>query len=345
MKDLSAQDPRLRELERWIAEDLGFDHATIAPASSDASFRRYFRLMRGGESFIAMDAPPARENVGPYLRIAALLAGIGLNVPRVLACDADRGFVLLSDLGSRLYLAEFADPGRAPSLIRDALAALLRMQTAGTALAAARLPPYDREVLMGEMRLFPEWFLGKHLQVEIDAAARAMLDRLFGALVRNAIEQPHTLVHRDYHSRNLMVTAEDNPGILDFQDALYGPVTYDLVSLLKDCYIVWPRAQVHDWALGHRDRLRDHGFALPHADASFLRWFDLMGMQRHLKVLGIFCRLHYRDGKGQYLLDLPRVLDYVRETAGAYPEAAEFAGYLAGRVEPAFGAAQGRVSG
>ncbi len=218
------------------------------------------------------------------------------------------------------------------------------MQTAGAALAAAGLPAYDREALLREMRLFPEWFLGKHLQVDVDAAARAMLERLYGELVRNAIEQPQTFVHRDYHSRNLMVTAEDNPGILDFQDALYGPVTYDLVSLLKDCYIVWPRAQVHDWALGHRDRLRDCGVALPGDDAGFLRWFDLMGLQRHLKVLGIFCRLYYRDGKGQYLLDLPRVLDYVRETAGAYGEAAEFADYLATRVEPAFRAAQGRVS-
>jgi N-acetylmuramate 1-kinase len=343
MNDSGAQDPRLSELKRWIAADLGFDRATVAPASADASFRRYFRIVRDGESFIAMDAPPARESVGPYLRVAALLAGIGLNVPRVLACDADRGLVLLSDLGSRQYLAELADPRRAPSLYGDALTALLRMQTAGGARAAACLPRYDRDALLGEMRLFPEWFLGRHLRVEIDAPARAMLDRLFEELVRNATEQPYTLVHRDYHSRNLMLTTADNPGILDFQDALYGPITYDLVSLLKDCYVTWPRAQVHDWALGFRDRLRERGCALPAGDSAFLRWFDLMGMQRHLKVLGIFCRLYYRDGKAPYLLDLPRVLHYVRETAGEYPEVAEFAEYLATRVESAFVAAQGRV--
>ena len=334
MTDANAHDPRLRELERWIREDLGFGDARIAPASADASFRRYFRVQRAGLSYIAMDAPPDKEALGPYLQVAALLAGIGLNVPRVLARDAERGFVLVTDLGSRQYLPELAEPGRVERLYEDALEALLRMQTAGRALAAESLPRYDRALLVREMELLPQWFLERHLQIEADAPTRAMLERLFDALAAAAAEQPFTFVHRDYHSRNLMVTEQHNPGILDFQDAVYGPLTYDLVSLLKDCYIVWPRRRVSDWALGYRDRARERGFALPAGDAGFLRWFDLMGVQRHVKVLGIFCRLFYRDGKAQYLADLPRVLDYVREVAAAYPETAEFAEFLSARVAP-----------
>jgi aminoglycoside/choline kinase family phosphotransferase len=345
MNDSSAQDPRLAEIERWIARDLGFGSAPLVPASSDASFRRYFRVPHGGESCIVMDAPPAKEDVRPFLRVAALLAEWGLNVPRVLACDVDRGWVLLTDLGSRQYLPELADPLRAPALYADALGALLRMQVAGRAPAAEGLPCYDRDALLREMALFPQWFLGTHLGLDIDGPTRAMLDRLFDTLVGNALEQPTTFVHRDYHSRNLMVAAVDNPGILDFQDAVQGPVTYDLVSLLKDCYVVLPRERVRDWALAHRDRLRAEGFPVPADDAAFLRAFDLMGLQRHLKVLGIFCRLHYRDAKAQYLRDLPRVLAYVREVADAYPETADFAEFLGARVANAFDAAQRRAIG
>ena len=345
MSECSAQDPRLAEIERWIAGDLGFGSTALVPASSDASFRRYFRLLRDDDSFIVMDAPPAKEDVRPFLRVAALLAEWGLNVPRVLACDVDRGWVLLTDLGSRQYLPELADPVRAPGLYADALGALLRMQVAGRAPATERLPHYDRDALLREMALFPQWFLGPHLGLDVDAPMRAMLERLFDTLVDSALEQPTTFVHRDYHSRNLMVAAADNPGILDFQDAVQGPVTYDLVSLLKDCYFVLPRERVRDWALVHRDRLLRQGFPVAADDAAFLRGFDLMGLQRHLKVLGIFCRLHYRDGKMQYLHDLPRVLAYVREVAQSYPETGAFADFIETRIASGFEAAQRRAIG
>ncbi len=345
MNECSVQDPRLAEIERWLAGDLGFGSAALAPASSDASFRRYFRFRHGDESFIVMDAPPAKEDVRPFLRVAALLAEWGLNVPRVLASDVDRGWVLLTDLGSRQYLAALADPVRAPALYADALAALLRMQVAGRAPAAEHLPRYDRDALLREMALFAQWFLGTHLGLDLDGSTRAMIDRAFDVLVDSALGQPVSFVHRDYHSRNLMVTAADNPGILDFQDAVQGPVTYDLVSLLKDCYLVLPRERVRDWALGHRDRLLRQGFPVAADDAVFLRGFDLMGLQRHLKVLGIFCRLHYRDGKVRYLHDLPRVFTYVREVAQAHPETAEFADFLETRVVSGFEAAQQRAIG
>ncbi|MDE2304610.1 MAG: phosphotransferase [Gammaproteobacteria bacterium] len=334
MIDVGAQDARLSSLARWIREDLGFGDARIETASADASFRRYFRVGLGARSFIAMDAPPERESLGPFLRIANLLDGIGIHVPRVLARDTDAGFVLLTDLGSRQYLQELAAAERAPRLYGDALETLLRMQTAGAGLAAESLPRYDRALLMREMELLPQWFLDRHLQIGVDETVRAMLDRLFAALADCAAEQPFSFVHRDYHSRNLMLTEARNPGVLDFQDAVHGPVTYDLVSLLKDCYVSWPRPQVRAWALGHRDRLGAAGFALPRSDEGFLRWFDLMGLQRHIKVLGIFCRLYYRDGKSAYLADLPRVLSYVRETAAEYAESAEFGAFLAERVEP-----------
>jgi N-acetylmuramate 1-kinase len=266
---------------------------------------------------------------------------MGLNVPIVLARDGPQGFLLLSDLGSRQYLDELEAGREVDRLYADALTALVTMQTADDG-AARSLPRYDRTLLLREMELFPEWFLGKHLGMTVADAERAMLDRLFDGLVSAALEQPAAFVHRDYHSRNLLLCAQRNPGILDFQDAVYGPVTYDAVSLLKDCYIAWPPARVHAWVLAYRERLTDAGFALPGA-AEFIRWFDLMGLQRHIKVLGIFARLYYRDGKPGYLGDLPRVLDYTRAAAAAYPQTAEFAQFLTARIDPAFAAAQARV--
>jgi len=190
------------------------------------------------------------------------------------------------------------------------------------------------------MQLMPEWFLQRHLRLSVDGAARRLLEDLFATLSNAALAQPVSFVHRDYHSRNLLLTAEDNPGILDFQDAVRGPVTYDLVSLLKDCYIAWPAAQVRGWVLGYRDSLLRAGFEMRADEAAFMRWFDLMGLQRHIKVLGIFARLYYRDGKSQYLKDLPRVLNYVQETAASYAETAPFARYITREIEPQFAAAQ-----
>ena len=337
-----ASDSRLADLSRWVFEDLGFAGAQIAPASADASFRRYFRLTRDADSYIVMDAPPTKEDLGPFLKVARLLLEMGLNVPVALAQDTARGYLLLSDLGQRQYLDELAAAGVADGLYADALAALRVMQTSENPQARS-LPHYSRELLLREMELLPQWFLDKHLGLQLTDSERQMLQELFDTLCRAALSQPAAFVHRDFHSRNLLLTPAENPGILDFQDAVWGPVTYDLVSLLKDCYIAWPAQRVRDWALGYREQLLAQRFALGASQAEFIRWFDLMGLQRHIKVLGIFARLFYRDGKQQYLKDLPRVLDYTRDAAELYPETAAFAKFIGQRVDAAFGAAQQRA--
>jgi len=339
---MDASDSRLAHLTQWVLEDLGFDGASIAPASADASFRRYFRVTRDSDTYIVMDAPPDKEDSGPFVKVARILGGMNLNVPMILARDMERGFLLLSDLGSRQYLDALPEDGAADRLYADALDSLRAMQMAD-ARVSQDLPRYDRPLLMREMELTPEWFLTRHLALSVSAAERAMLDQLFDSLAASALAQPTVFVHRDYHSRNLLVTPQDNPGILDFQDAVTGPVTYDLASLLKDCYIAWPAARVRDWLLSYRDSLLAAGFPLSASAAQFIRWFDLMGLQRHIKVLGIFARLFYRDGKSQYLRDLPRVLDYVRETAALYPETHAFAEFIARRIDPLFEAAQRRA--
>jgi len=336
-----ASDSRLARLSEWVREDLGLA-GQITTASADASFRRYFRVTQGARSYIVMDAPPDKEDLGPFTRVARMLAAMGLNVPMILAQDVPRGFLLLSDLGDRQYLDELAAPGAADPLYADALAALARMQTADSA-SARELPHYTHSLLRREMNLMPEWFLSRHLGLELSAEESGMVERLFETLAQSALEQPATLVHRDYHSRNLLLSAENNPGILDFQDAVWGPVTYDLASLLKDCYIAWPASRVRAWALQYREQLLAQGFPLDASEPAFMRWFDLIGLQRHIKVLGIFARLYYRDGKARYLLDLPRVLAYARDAAVAYPETATFAEFIARRIEPEFPAAQQRA--
>lgn len=336
-----ASDSRLRELTHWVIEELGFAGGRIEPASADASFRRYFRLLCGGNTHIIMDAPPAQEDVRPFVNVARTLASFGLNVPRVLAQDVQRGFLLLSDLGARHYLDELSADRDVDRLYGDALSALVTLQTMGDQ-AARSLPRYDRPLLLRETALMPEWFLGRHLGLDA-SAFQPMLDRLFDVLVDAALAQPVVFVHRDYHSRNLLLTARDNPGILDFQDAVAGPLTYDAVSLLKDCYIAWPSARVRDWVLGYREQLICKGVQAGGDADEFLRWFDLMGLQRHIKVLGIFARLHHRDGKRGYLKDLPRVLAYAHGTAAAHPQTAEFARFLSAEVAPAFESAQRRL--
>jgi aminoglycoside/choline kinase family phosphotransferase len=337
-----ASDSRLADLTRWVFEDLGFAGSRIEPASADASFRRYFRVTRATDTYIVMDAPPDKEGLGPFLSVARMLLGVGLNVPVILARDAPRGFLLLSDLGHRQYLDELDADGAADRLYADALSSLCLMQTADHA-QVRDVPPYNHPLLMTEMELMPQWFLRRHLGLQITAAERGMLDRLFETLAQSALAQPAVFVHRDYHSRNLLVTERHNPGILDFQDAVWGPVTYDLVSLLKDCYIAWPAARVRTWALQYREQLLARGFPLGATEAEFIRWFDLIGLQRHIKVLGIFARLYYRDGKSQYLKDLPRVLNYTREAALRYAETAQFADFIARRIEPEFLDAQARA--
>ena len=341
MHVMDASDSRLALLRQWVTDDLGFAEARIEPASADASFRRYFRLTRGAHSYIVMDAPPEKEALAPYIGVAQSLIGIGLNVPVILARDLERGLLLLSDLGERQYLSDLLAGRDVERLYGDALDALVRLQTRGGEAARA-LPPYDRAALIREMQLLPDWFLDRHLRQKPTPAERAMLDRLFETLAQSALAQPAVFVHRDYHSRNLLITDEANPGVLDFQDAVRGAATYDVVSLLKDCYIAWPRERVIEWLLGFRERLKHAGLDLG-ADEELIRRFDLMGLQRHIKVLGIFARLFYRDGKPGYLEDLPRVLAYTREAAALYPETAEFAHYIDERIEPAFEAAQARA--
>jgi hypothetical protein len=318
---------RIEQLKRWLGNELNFSEYTLSPASADASFRRYFRVAREGESWVVMDAPPEKEDSRPFIRVAKLLLDAGLNVPEVIDADLEQGYLLLSDLGSRPYLAAL-DEASVERLYGDALVALVAIQTCQP--NTADLPPYDRKLLLAEQELFREWLLGRHLGVALSTGEAAMCDSVFSRLADNALEQPQVCVHRDYHSRNLMVTDRNNPGILDFQDAVIGAVTYDLVSLLRDCYIAWPRQRVEDWALGYQELALQSGILHEeHEDpAQFLRWFDLMGMQRHLKAAGIFARLNHRDGKPGYLADIPRTLGYVTEVAARYDELSDFGGFL-----------------
>jgi N-acetylmuramate 1-kinase len=335
-------DPRLELLTRWLQDELRWDFQRIAPASADASFRRYFRIWRDDGTFVVMDAPPDKEDLPAYLRVSRLLEACGVHVPQLHEADTARGFALLEDLGSTHYLARLAAGADADALYGEALRALAAIQLRG-AEGAASLPPYDREVLLREMQLLPDWFCDRHLQQGLDAAGRAVFDATAELLVAEALSQPQVLVHRDFHSRNLMVTRTRSPGVIDFQDALRGPVGYDLVSLLKDCYIAWPRARVTAWLRDFRALLLAGGAAAGADDAQFLRWFDFIGLQRHIKVLGIFARLFWRDGKPGYLDDLPRTLDYVRDTAARYPELADFALLVEGSFAPQLAAANRRA--
>lgn len=312
---------REQVLREWLNEVLPMSPGRIASASSDASFRNYFRVWCDDQTYIVMDAPPDKEDCRPFIAIARAMRALGLNTPEVLAGDLDLGLLLLTDLGSRQYLAEL-DQQSVPNLYADALEALARLQVGGDP-ASSLLPPYDAALLHREMELFRDWFLEQLLGLELRADEHHILDQAFAVLANNALTQPRVWVHRDYHSRNLMITDPDNPGVLDFQDAVVGAVTYDLVSLLRDCYIAWPQEQVERWVLDHRARLRALGMpGLEDAD-QFLCWFDLMGIQRHLKATGIFARLNLRDGKAGYLPDIPRTLGYVLEVAGRYPELAD----------------------
>lgn len=338
-------DARLELLSRWVMQDLGYDVADIGVASADASFRRYFRArLRAGGSFVVMDAPPEREDIGPYLKVATLLQAAGVHVPAVHAVDRARGFVLLEDLGSTPFLGELQRPGRAAPLYAAALRALERIQIDGRA-AARELPPYDAAALRRELELMPEWFCARHLQLVPDAAERDLLQRSFAWLIDAALAQPVVFVHRDYHSRNLMVLEDGTAGVIDFQDALAGPVGYDPVSLLKDCYIRWPRAQVEGWLRDYRGRLLRRGAAdlCGASEREFLHWFDLVGVQRHIKVLGIFARLWWRDGKIGYLDDLPLTLDYLRDAAARHQPLREFGLWLERRVVPELAAANARA--
>jgi N-acetylmuramate 1-kinase len=329
-------DRRLEQLQQWLSVLFGSRDFSVAPASADASFRRYFRVTRNEQTWIAMDAPPEKENIEPYIRVANMLVATGVNAPHILETNLAEGFLLNSDLGGRTYLAEIDGGGDADRLYHDAMDALVQIQANGRE-HAVQLPPYDEALLRREMSLFPEWFCGKHLQLSLDAATTASLERVVDALVAEALAQPRVFVHRDYHSRNLMVGGGRlgaNPGILDFQDAVYGPVTYDLVSLLRDCYVAWPIERVHGWVARFREVAKAAGVDTGSDQKAFLRWFDFMGVQRHLKAIGIFARLWHRDGKPGYLKDIPRTLNYVRVVSGSYPELQFLRELIDARVMP-----------
>ena len=319
-------DVRKAELLVWLHSQFGEHDWQLQPASADASFRRYFRLqvdtslrrhpgLSGCSTLIVMDAPPALEPCAAFIAIGDQLGSAGLHVPAILGQDLEQGFLLLEDLGQQDYLAGL-NGGSVGRLYGDALAALLKMQP----LPSAGLPAFDRPMIDRELDLFRDWYLQRHLGLD-SADAGFCLTPLATALVDNALQQPQVWVHRDYHSRNLMVCDQANPGIIDFQDAVRGPITYDLVSLLKDCYIRWPRQLVVDWLAGYFDRLKTEAFLsepLPEFE-QFLCWFDLMGVQRHMKAIGIFARLNYRDDKPGYLADIPRCLQYLAEAVERQP--------------------------
>jgi N-acetylmuramate 1-kinase len=340
-------DLRLETLRSWLAALGGFDPQGIVPASADASFRRYFRITRSdGSTCIAMDSPPDREDLAGYLRVSALLEQCGMHVPQVFAADPVLGYAVLEDLGSTHMLTALGSGLPAGQLYGEALDSLAHLQLAGDS-AARQLPPYDRATLLREMQLLPDWYCRHHLQSGPTAAGLQILQETFELLVAEALAQPQVLVHRDYHSRNLMITAQRSPGVIDFQDALLGPVGYDLASILKDCYIEWPRAQVEAWVTAYRDRLLAGGargrILAGESAEQFLRWFDLIGLQRHMKVLGIFARLCWRDGKSGYLADLPRTLKYVQDAAHACPQLARFAAFVDVQLAPGLAAANVRA--
>ena len=315
--DASDRDQAIRE---WLNEIAGPSHRT-APASSDASFRRYLRVTAKGRSLILMDAPPQHEDCRPFLRVQALLEKAGVNVPAVVHADVERGLLLLTDFGSRSYL-DVLDNSNCDALYDDALKTLLRMQMGVTPGA---VDDFDRDKLMTELNLFPDWFLKKHLGLDIDDDLRRRMQDCFDLLIERCLEQPQVFVHRDYHSRNLMQVAERNPGVLDFQDAVTGPVTYDLVSLFRDVYIEWPLEKVDAWVGDYYRRVQGALEAMqPVEPNTFKRWFDLTGVQRHIKVAGIFCRLWHRDGKPGYLRDVPLTLRYLMSVGARYAETAGF---------------------
>ena len=322
-------DARLVLLGAWLSslpDDLGLSIDSLRPASDDASFRRYFRVdtrvdtrldpaANPHASLIVMDAPPPQEDCAPFVHAAEVFARSGVSVPAIVAADVPRGLLLLEDFGSTTYLSQLS-AATAPRLYGDAIDALIRLQLASD---QASFPPYDRERLMRELQLFPEWYVARHKGITLDAGEQAVLDAAFEAILQNTLAQPRVDVHRDFHSRNLMVLeGARNPGILDFQDAVCGPITYDLVSLLRDAYIRWEEEQIIDWAVRYWERARKAGLPVRADFGDFYRDFEWMGLQRHLKVLGIFARLSHRDGKDRYLADLPLVLRYVQDVAARY---------------------------
>lgn len=322
-------DPRIVLLQEWLStpgtSTLPLQLDSLRPASKDASFRRYFRLdlaADGGPdgdesgSCIVMDAPPPQENVEKFVKLAALFSSCGLSVPAILAQDLQNGFLLLSDFGNTTYLHQL-NADTAHQLYMDAIESLIVLQSHSR---PGLLPEYDHAFLTRELQLFPEWFIDKHCQFKLSAQQQQDLEQVFARILASNLGQAQVFTHRDYHARNLMVLQRGNPGILDFQDAVYGPITYDIASLLRDAYVQWDEEMVLDWLIRYWEKAKRAGLPVNTDIDAFYREFEYMGLQRHLKILGIFCRLNYRDGKAHYLADLPQVMEYVRKTASRYTE-------------------------
>ena len=319
-------DARLEQVTAWLAalpRQHRIDPATLAVASADASFRRYFRVVAGSNTRIVMDAPPGKEDVRPFVHVATLMRAAGLNTPEIIEADESQGFLLLSDLGRETYLAVLNE-ANVPQLFADAIDALVRWQLASR---PGELPRYDEALLRRELELFPDWYVARHLKHELTPAQRDVLETMFRRILASNLAQPVVYVHRDYMPRNLMVAAP-NPGVLDFQDAVMGPISYDVASLFRDAFISWDEERVIDWAIRYWERARRAGLPVAADFGSFWRDFEWMGLQRHLKVLGIFARINYRDGKPHYLADTPRFIGYVRSVARRYDELAPLARLL-----------------
>jgi len=314
-------DTRLNEIHHWLKTVFPSTNYTLESASNDASFRRYFRVIIQANTWVLMDAPPSQEDTRAFIEVGTFLYEHGINVPKIYQRDIKAGFLLLSDFGYHPYLEQLNEHS-ADSLYKAAINSLIKIQLCAT--QNIDLPAYDHALLQQEMNLFPDWFLDKHLNIAIPH----FLETTFNHLISSALGQPQVIVHRDYHSRNLMHTSDDSPGIIDFQDAVIGPISYDLVSLLRDCYIAWPEQKISHWIDYYFSTAQQQGLLPNISIDQFTQWFDWMGLQRHIKVLGIFCRLNYRDGKTNYMNDLPLTLSYVRKITAKYSEFSELSIFL-----------------
>ena len=306
-------DSRQEQLLHWVRDEFSTAVPALTPVSGDASFRRYFRFFINNESYIAVDAPPEREDSQPFIDVTRQLEQQGIRVPKIFLYSLSLGFFVISDFGDRLLLNE-VNTGNAGDLYSSAIEMLLAIQQT----PAESIPPYDSALLQQEMGLFTDWYLNRHKRIRLTDEIVNLLKQIYALLEQSALEQPTVFVHRDYHSRNLMVLPDDSLGVIDYQDAVAGPITYDLVSLLRDCYIAWPQTRLERWISQYLEQLPSTDFT----EQQFYRWFDFMGVQRHLKAIGIFCRLKYRDDKHAYMEDIPRTLQYVREVSNQYEELA-----------------------
>lgn len=322
-------DQRLANLQEWIEKQIQTSNFTVSPLAGDASFRRYFRVKHEQQSFVAMDAPPDKEDSLPFVTIAKIFKQHGLQVPELFATNLSAGFLLLSDLGDDLYF-RVLNPENASALYHNAIRDLLIIQTCQQN-QVYHFPFFD-QMMVEELERFREWYLLKHLNVTLSESEEILLKNTFTKLVTSAIQQPQVCVHRDYHSRNLLQLANQQVGILDFQDAVWGPITYDLVSLIRDCYIAWPNELVEQWASHYFQQARQAGILVEKNPTEFLRWFDWMGIQRHLKAIYIFARKWHRDQNPNYLPEIPRTLNYVMTMTGKYPEFREFRNFLSEKI-------------